>query len=142
MFRKVPLGWELPTADQPLIREIASKVPRVYNIAFVEISLEGVGWMGTPPCLCKPLSRWDGEETQFRTSRIELKKDFDYGNRYNPLRFVFDVTNETSLGEPLDVSGWAPGYYRPFRRDCGRPARVYSGYRGKPAMAPDGRGRG
>ena len=106
VFRKVPLGWELPTADQPLIREIASKVPRVYNIAFVEISLEGVGWMGTPPCLCKPLSRWDGEETQFRTSRIELKKDFDYGNRYNPLRFVFDVTNETSLGEPLDVSGW------------------------------------
>ncbi len=31
VFRKVPLGWELPTADQPLIREIASKVPRVYN---------------------------------------------------------------------------------------------------------------
>ena len=74
VFRKVPLGWELPTADQPLIREIASKVPRVYNIAFVEISLEGVGWMDPRPVSASRCRGGTGRRPSSAPAGSSLKK--------------------------------------------------------------------
>lgn len=81
--------------DIPLFNEILQKIPRPYNFGFMYVLLDNVHWEDQLPQPCYS----SAEPPNFRycnyfNNKIVLMKEFDYGNKCNPVTLMTKRTEE------------------------------------------------
>ena len=91
--------------DENIVREIATKIPRPYNYAFMRFFLDNIQWfdeINTEPAIKLPYNRKPDHPTEFpsafsvlhvhKSNSIHIIKEFDYGKKLNPIEVCIEVT--------------------------------------------------
>lgn len=102
------LNENLQKADAEFIKQVVKGIPRPFNTPFNVVVFDEVNWFGAK---AKPIQAEDkgsmcGTNADINSSHIVIRKEFDYGNKYNPITVKIEVTGGADA-EILDDSGIA-----------------------------------
>ncbi len=107
-------GFHIDKADEGELCRLITKIPNPINFGFIDIFLDNIDWYGEDKesMLGKV---YEGHISDLYGNNIRLKKEFDFGNKLNPLWLSIDRTTDTG-----DIREYPCGF-EDFLAELGKP---------------------
>ena len=107
-------GFHIDKADESELCRLIAKIPNPINFGFIDIFLDNIDWYGENKESTLE-NVYDGHISELYGNNIRLKKEFDFGNKLNPLWLSIDRTTDTG-----DVREYPCGFEN-FLAELGKP---------------------
>ena len=79
--------------DENELCRIITKVPNPINFGFINVYLDNIDWYGESK-ESVPAHFFEGIPYELYGNNIRMRKEFDYGNKFNPVCITIDRTSE------------------------------------------------